>query len=129
MTIVGARHNYQSTGIPVAALFLTKRSAHIDTNPDPRANLIVCGLRIGAKRMKQLFAIVLSTAAICAFASATPAAAQDTQDQTPSVQQSDRTQAYTASSADPANDGCHVVDGSRAESGHPAQTVVCPSIP
>ena len=30
--------------------------------------------------MKQLFAIVLSTAAICAFASATPAAAQDTQD-------------------------------------------------
>ena len=55
--------------------------------------------------MKQLFAIVLSTAAICAFASATPAAAQDTQDQTPSVQQSDRTQAYTASSADPANDG------------------------
>jgi hypothetical protein len=79
--------------------------------------------------MKQLFAMVLSTAAICAFASATPVAAQNTQDQTPSVQQSDRTQAYTASSADPANDGCHVVDGSRAESGHPAQTVVCPSIP
>jgi hypothetical protein len=73
--------------------------------------------------MKQLFAIVLSTAAICAFASATPAAAQDTQDQTPSVQQSDRTQAYSASY------GCHVIDGSRAESGHPAQTVVCPSIP
>ena len=79
--------------------------------------------------MKQLFAIVLSTAAICAFASATPAAAQDTQDQTPSVQQSDRTQAYTASSADPANDGCKVIDESRAEGGHPQQTVVCPSIP
>ena len=85
--------------------------------------------------MKQLFAIVLSTAAICAFASATPAAAQvaagpaNTQDQASSVQQSDRTQAYSASSADPANDGCHVIDGSRAESGHPAQTVVCSSIP
>jgi hypothetical protein len=79
--------------------------------------------------MKQLFAIVLSTAAICAFASATPAAAQDTQDQTPSVQQSDRTQAYTASSADPANDGCKVIEESRAEGGHPEQTVVCPSIP
>jgi hypothetical protein len=127
MTIVGARHNNHLTGVTVAARFLTKRSAHI--NPDPRANLIVCGLRIGDKRMKQLFAIVLSTAAICAFASATPAAAQDTQDQTPSVQQSDRTQAYSASSVDPANDGCHVIDGSRAESGHPAQTVVCPSIP
>jgi hypothetical protein len=79
--------------------------------------------------MKQLFAIVLSTAAICAFASATPAAAQDTQDQTPSVQQSDRTQAYTASSADPANAGCHVVDESRAEGGHAQETAVCPSIP
>jgi hypothetical protein len=79
--------------------------------------------------MKQLFAIVLSTAAICAFASATPAAAQDTQDQTPSVQQSDRTQAYTASSADPANDGCKVIEESRAEGGHPEETVVCPSIP
>ena len=79
--------------------------------------------------MKQLFAIVLSTAAICAFASATPAAAQDTQDQTPSVQQSDRTQAYTASSADPANDGCSVIDESRAEGGHSEHTVVCPSIP
>jgi hypothetical protein len=94
-----------------------------------RANPIICGLHIGAKRMKQLFAIVLSTAAICAFASATPAAAQDTQDQTTYTQQSDRTQAYTASSADPANDGCHVIDGSRAESGHPAQTAICPSIP
>jgi hypothetical protein len=79
--------------------------------------------------MKQLFAIILSTAAICAFASATPAAAQDTQDQTPSVQQSDRTQAYTASSADPANAGCHVVDESRAEGGHAQETAVCPSIP
>jgi hypothetical protein len=82
--------------------------------------------------MKQLFAIVLSTAAICAFASATPAAAQvaaDTQDQTPSVQQSERTQAYTASSADPANDGCKVIEESRAEGGHPQETVVCPSIP
>src|ERR1700722_12297687 len=127
MTIVRVRHNNHVTGVPVAALF-NQTVAHIDTNPDPRANLIVCGLRIGDKRMKQLFAIVL-TAAICAFASTTPAAAQDTQDQTPSVQQSDRTQAYTASSADPANDGCHVIDGSRAESGHPAQTVVCPSIP
>ena len=79
--------------------------------------------------MKQLFAIVLSTAAICAFASATPAAAQDTQDQTPYTQQSDRTQAYTASSADPANDGCSVIEESRAESGHSEHTVVCPSIP
>jgi hypothetical protein len=79
--------------------------------------------------MKQLFAIVLSAAAICAFASATPAAAQDTQDQTSHAQQSDRTQAYTASSADPANDGCSVIEESRAESGHAAQTVVCPSIP
>src|ERR1700729_2978997 len=94
-----------------------------------RVTLIVFGLHIGAKRMKQLFAIVLSTAAICAFASATPAAAQDTQDQTPSVQQSDRTQAYTASSADPTNNGCHVIDESRAEGGHPQETVVCPSIP
>ena len=85
--------------------------------------------------MKQLFAIVLSTAAICAFASATPAAAQltadpaNTQDQTPSVQQSDRTQVYTRSSADPTNEGCSVIDGSRAESGHAEQTVVCPSVP
>jgi hypothetical protein len=79
--------------------------------------------------MKQLFAIVLSTAAICAFASATPAAARDTQDQTPYTQQSDRTQAYSASSADPANDGCSVIEDSRAESGHAAQTVICPSIP
>jgi hypothetical protein len=79
--------------------------------------------------MKQLFAIVLSTAAIFAFASATPAAAQDTQDQTPYTQHSDRTQAYTASSADPANDGCSVIDESRAESGHAKQTVVCPSMP
>src|SRR5580704_6535573 len=99
------RRVYRRTG---RGSVLTKRSAHIDTNPDPRANLIVCGLRIGAKRLKQLFAIVLSTAAICAFASATPAAAQvaaapvDTQDQTPYMQQSDRTQAYTTSSADPA---------------------------
>ena len=76
--------------------------------------------------MKQLFAIVLSTAAICAFASATPAAAQDTQDQTPSVQQSDRTQAYSASSADPANEGCSVIEESRAEGGHSEHTVVCP---
>jgi hypothetical protein len=68
--------------------------------------------------MKQLFAIVLSTAAICAFASATPAAAQ-----------SDRTQAHTRSSTDPANEGCSVIDGSRAESGHAEQTVVCPSVP
>ena len=85
--------------------------------------------------MKQLFAIVLSTAAICAFASATPAAAQvaagpaNTQDQASSVQQSDRTQAYTRSSTDPANQGCSVIDGSRAESGHAEQTVVCPSVP
>ena len=85
--------------------------------------------------MKQLFAIVLSTAAICAFASATPAAAQVaadrvyTQAQTTYMQQSDRTQAYTASSVDPANDGCSVIEESRAESGHPRQTVVCPSIP
>ena len=79
--------------------------------------------------MKHLFAIVLSTAAICAFASATPAAAQDTQDQTPSAQQSDRTQAYTASSADPANDGCKVIEESRAEGGHSQETVVCPSVP
>jgi hypothetical protein len=85
--------------------------------------------------MKQLFAIVLSTAAICAFASATPAAAQvaagsvDTQNQAPYIQQSDRTQAYTASSADPANDGCKVIEESRAEGGHPERTVVCPSIP
>ena len=85
--------------------------------------------------MKRLFLIVLSTAAICAFASATPTAAQmaadpaNTQDQTPSVQQSDRTQAYTRSSADPSNEGCSVIDGSRAESGHAEQTVVCPSVP
>jgi hypothetical protein len=83
--------------------------------------------------MKQLFAIVLSTAAICAFASATPAAAQlaagDTQDQTSYMQQSDRTQAYTASSADPANDGCSVMQESRPEGGHSEHTVVCPSIP
>ena len=81
--------------------------------------------------MKQLFAIVLSTASICAFASATPAAAQVAADgvytaQTTYVQQSDRTQAYSANSADPADHGCYVIDGSRAESGHPAQTVVCP---
>ncbi len=82
--------------------------------------------------MKQLFAIVLSTAAICAFASATPAAAQvaaDAHDQTTYIQQSDRTQAYTASSADPANDGCSVIDETRAEGGHSEHTVVCPSIP
>jgi hypothetical protein len=125
MTIVRVRHNIHITGVTVAARFNQAVRASTLT----RANLIVCGLHIGAKRMKQLFAIVLSTAAICAFASATPAAAQDTQDQTPSMQQSARTQAYTASSADPANDGCHVVDSSRAESGHAAQTVVCPSIP
>ena len=86
--------------------------------------------------MKQLFAIVLSTAAICAFASATPAAAQvvaadrvDMQDQTPYMQQSDRAQAYTAGSADPANKGCNVIEESRAESGHSQHTVVCPLIP
>jgi hypothetical protein len=82
--------------------------------------------------MKQLFVIVLSTAAICAFASATPAAAQEaadpvnTQDQTPYMQQSDRTHAYTASSADPANEGCSVIEESRAEGGHSEHTVVCP---
>jgi hypothetical protein len=82
--------------------------------------------------MKQLFAIFLSTAAVCAFASATTAAAQvagDTQNQTSYTQQSDRTQAYTASSADPANNGCSVVEESRAEGGHSEQTAVCPSIP
>jgi hypothetical protein len=83
--------------------------------------------------MKQLFTLVLSTAAICAFASATPAAAQvavgNTQDQTPYMQQSDRTQTYSASSADPANDGCSVIEESRAEGGHSEHTVVCPSIP
>jgi hypothetical protein len=81
--------------------------------------------------MKQLFATVLSTAAICAFVSATPAAADpaNTQDQAQYMQQSDSTQAYTASSADPANKGCTVIDESRAEGGHPEQTVVCPSIP
>lgn len=82
--------------------------------------------------MKQLFAIVLSTAAICAFAPATPAAAQvaaDAHDQTTYTQQSDRTQGYTASSADPANDGCSVINGTRAEGGHSEHTVVCPSIP
>jgi hypothetical protein len=85
--------------------------------------------------MKQLFAIFLSTAAICAFASATTAAAQvagdpgDTRNQTPYLQQSDRTQAYTASSADPANNGCSVLEETRAEGGHSEQTAVCPSIP
>ena len=85
--------------------------------------------------MKQLFAIFLSTAAICAFASATPAAAQvagnpdDMQNQTRYVQQSDRTQAYTTSSADPANKGCSVLDETRAEGGHSELTAVCPSIP
>jgi hypothetical protein len=82
--------------------------------------------------MKQLFAIVLSTAAICAFASATPTVAQvaaDSQDQTSYTQQSDRSQAYSASSADPANDGCSVIAESRAEGGHSEHTVVCPSIP
>jgi hypothetical protein len=83
--------------------------------------------------MKQLFAIVLSTTSIFAFASATPVAAQvapgNTQDQTPYMQQSNRTQAYTASSADPANDGCSVVEESRAEGGHSEHTVVCPSVP
>ena len=68
-----------------------------------------------------------------AFASATPAAAQvavsDTQDQTSYMQQSDRTQPYTASSADPANYGCSVIEESRAEGGHSEHTVVCPSIP
>ena len=48
--------------------------------------------------MKQLFAIILSTTSIFAFASATPVAAQvapgNTQDQTPYMQQSNRTQAY-----------------------------------
>jgi hypothetical protein len=85
--------------------------------------------------MKQLFAIFLSTAAICVFASATTAAAQvasdpgDTQNQTPYLQPSDRTQAYTRSSADPANNGCNVLEESRAEGGHSEYTVVCPSIP
>jgi hypothetical protein len=85
--------------------------------------------------MKQLFALFLSTAAICAFASATPAAAQvagnpgDTQNQTPYMQQSDRTQAYAASSADPANAGCSVLEDFRAEGAHNQRTVVCPSIP
>jgi hypothetical protein len=81
--------------------------------------------------MKQLFATVLSTAAICAFVSASPAAADpaNTQDQTPYMQQSDSTEAYTASPVDPANKGCTVIDESRAEGGHPEQTVVCPSIP
>jgi hypothetical protein len=85
--------------------------------------------------MKQLFAIFLSTAAICAFASATPATAQvtgdsaDMQNHTPPVQQSDRTEGYTASSSDPANAGCSVLEDPRAEGGHSELTVVCPSIP
>jgi hypothetical protein len=78
--------------------------------------------------MKHLLPIVLSTAAICAVLSATPAAAQVTgnpgRDHT--QEQYDRTQAYTASSADPANAGCSVVEDSRAEGGHAARTVVCP---
>ena len=85
--------------------------------------------------MKQLFAILLSTATICSFASTTPSAAQiagdpgDTQNQTSYVQQSDRTQADTTSSADPTNKGCSVLEGSRAEGGHSEQTAVCPTIP
>jgi hypothetical protein len=95
--------------------------------------------------MKNLFVAFLSTAAICAFVSATPVAAQETitgapagqapitaeppgnpgynNVQIPFLQESYRTQGHTA------NAGCTVLEGSRAEGGHSELTAVCPLIP
>jgi hypothetical protein len=50
----------------------------LQLSTDPCVNLIVRGLSIGAKGMKPLFVAFLSTAAICAFVSATPVVAQET---------------------------------------------------
>jgi len=90
--------------------------------------------------MKRLFLTLLSTAAVCAFLSATPIAAQETitgappgeapitaeppanpgatHIQMPFMQESDRTRGQT---------GCTVLEGSRAEGGHAELTAVCPS--
>jgi hypothetical protein len=99
-------------------------------------------VNIGVKIMKHFTLAFLSTAAICAFLSATPVAAQETitgapqgqapitaeppgnpgdsNFQMPFVQESDRTQGHT---------GCTVLEGSRAEGGHSELTAVCPLIP
>jgi hypothetical protein len=67
-------------------------------------NLIVRGLSIGTKSMKRLFALFLSTAAICAFVSATPAVAQETttgapKGETPSTAESPNTPSPGSDSA------------------------------
>ena len=85
--------------------------------------------------MKRLFPIFLSTAAIGAVLSATPAAAQvtgnarATHTQTPYVQDYDRMQEYTASVADPDNAGCSVVHDFNSSQSHYQFIAVCPFLP
>ena len=85
--------------------------------------------------MKRLFPIFLSTAAIGAVLSATPAAAQVTgiargaHTQTPYVQDYDRMQEYTASATDPVNAGCSVIHDFNTSATHYRYTAVCPFFP
>jgi hypothetical protein len=87
--------------------------------------------------MKRLFAIFLSTAAICAGLSVTPAAAQvtgnaraaHTQTPQPPALESQRMQEYTASVADPDNAGCSVVHDFNSSQSHYQFIAVCPFLP
>jgi hypothetical protein len=85
--------------------------------------------------MKRLFPTFLSTAAIGAVLSATPAAAQisgiarGSHTQTPYVQDNDRMQEYTASAADPVNAGCSVIHDFNSSQSHYAYIAVCPFFP
>lgn len=91
----------------------------------------------GGNDVKRLFPIFLSTAAICAGLSATPAAAQvtgnaraaHTQNQAPYPLESDRMQEYTASVADPDNAGCSVIHDFNTSQTHYAYIAVCPFFP
>jgi hypothetical protein len=85
--------------------------------------------------MKRLFPIALSTAAIGAVLSATPAPAQvagnarATHTQTLYVQAYDRMQEYTASAVDPDNAGCSVIHDFNSSQTHYAYIAVCPFLP
>jgi hypothetical protein len=87
--------------------------------------------------MKRLFPIFLSTAALGAVLSATPAAPQvtgnarvtRTQTPQPPVLESARMQEYTASVADPANAGCSVIHDFNTSQTHYQYIAVCPFLP
>jgi hypothetical protein len=86
--------------------------------------------------MNRLFPIFLSTAAICAVLSATPAAAQGRANpaynhtQAPMYpMESDRMREYTASVADPDNAGCSVVHDFNTSQSHYQLIAVCPFLP